>query len=123
MDNNNNINLYKEVVEIESSSYAFRVQHNCNLAIIKLELFSNNILIIYDDNDVECYVKTVKEIESFIIIRNAFILIDLLVINNSNNVEFCGDVMIKINRYLFKLVTTISNYIEMFTFDEDYLIV
>lgn len=54
---------------------------------------------------------------------NIFIPAKLFVLDNNNDIKPCGEAMIKANRHLFKSVTVISKYIEIFDFVKNYLIV
>lgn len=54
---------------------------------------------------------------------NIFVPAKLFVLNNDDDVKPCGEAIIKANRHLFKSVTIISKYIEIFDFVKNYLIV
>lgn len=147
MDNDNkklgtyddkNSDLDEEVVEIESSFRASSTQRDCNPTTVKLELF-DNILIVFDANDLERCKKTVHKVESFStkhnpsIIKgvkstsadcnppviqgvnssfaehNTFVFAKFHIADNANDVKLCGEAMKRANSHFFKSVTAISN--------------
>lgn len=111
--------------------FVCNTQHDCNSAIVKLELFGN-ILLILNANDFECCKKAIYGIKSFSMICNLSIIervelssvkrnppiiqglesssieynasvpAKLLIINNSNNVKLCIEAMIRAKEHLFK---------------------
>lgn len=73
MSDDNNSDFNKEVIEMELSSAANNAQRDCNLTVVKLELFGN-IPLVSDTNDLEHHKKAVHNVESSSAKRNSSIV-------------------------------------------------
>lgn len=137
---------------MELSFSASSNQYDCDPATVKLELF-DNIALVPNTNDlkrrgktvhgvksssaecnlsviekiksssVECNPPVIQRVESSSMEHNASVPAKFSIDDDCDDVELRGDTMIRDNEHLFKSVTAISKYVEMFDFGKNYLMV
>lgn len=65
----------------------------------------------------------VQGVESSFAKCNASIYAKCAILDDGNNIELCGDAIIKANGHFFKLVIAVNKYVKTFGFSGNYLIV